>query len=52
MARHVFQQPATRVQGWTVSMTKASVANATVYPLNWAILKSPAAGQKTVERVA
>ena len=29
-----------------------SVANAAVYPPNWATLKSSAAGQKTVGRVA
>ena len=29
-----------------------SVANAAVYPSNWASLKSPAAGQKTVGQVA
>ena len=29
-----------------------SVANAAVYPPNWVTLKSPAAGQKTVGRVA
>ena len=29
-----------------------SIANAVVYPPNWVTLKSPAAGQKTVRRVA
>ena len=29
-----------------------SVANAAVYPLNWATLKPPAAGQKIVGRAA
>ena len=31
---------------------RGSVANAVVYPLNWATLNSPAAGQKTVGQVA
>ena len=30
---------------------RPSVANTAVYPPNWATLKSPAAGQKTVGRV-
>ena len=37
-------------QGYTG--LEISVANTAVYPLNWATLKSPAAGQKTVGQVA
>ena len=34
------------------SHMRTSVANAVVYPPNWATLKSPAMGQKSVRRVA
>ena len=36
----------------TLLFNSSSVANAAVYPPNWATLKSSAAGQKTVGRVA
>ena len=35
---------------WYHIHTTCSVANAVVYPPNWATLKSPAVGQKTVRR--